>query len=99
MELAPFVPLRESLCVPCLASAILAEILCGFGDDVREELHFHTAKRLTYGRQNQDTVQDRQGLKSQTLISHQRLWPLIMDFIEVDEQLALVSYMSEFPAQ
>lgn len=47
MEFAPFIPLRISLTVFGLASAILAEILGGFRRDICKEFHFHSAQRLS----------------------------------------------------
>lgn len=46
MKLAAFVALRPSLRVFVLAGAILAEIFSGFGRDVGEEFHLHSAQWL-----------------------------------------------------
>ena len=49
MELAAFVTLRMALGVLGLAGAVLAEVLCGFGGGVCEELHFYSAEWFSLG--------------------------------------------------
>ena len=48
VELAAFVALGEALGVLRFASAVLAEVLCGFGGSVREEFHFYPAEGLSW---------------------------------------------------
>lgn len=50
VELAPFVALRKAPRILGLASAVLAEILCGAGDDVGEELNLDAAERFTWNK-------------------------------------------------
>ena len=52
MELATFIPLRETPRIFTFTRAELAEVFGGFGHDVGEELHFYAAEGFSYSPNN-----------------------------------------------